>query len=78
MAESFLLTSGYQSLEKASLSAQESVCRNLVSCVLFWPLLSEQQGPSLLSPKANSNKPVTLLKAAYTHPVSQKLRHQQS
>lgn len=67
MAESFLLTSGYPKLGKASLSAQKSMGRNLKLAV-FWPLISVQQGPRLLSPRANSNKPVTLLKAAYMAP----------
>lgn len=67
MADSFLLTSGYPELGKDFPEFSEKyVQKPQVSCVLFWPLISVQQGPSLLSPRANSNRPVTLLKAAVT------------
>lgn len=66
MAESFLLTSSYTEPGTGFPECTEKCMQKpQVSCVLFWPLISEQQGPCLLSSRANSNKPVTLLKAAY-------------
>lgn len=52
MAESFLLTSGYPELGKGFPECTKKYMQKpQVSCVLFWPLISVQQGPSLLSPQ---------------------------
>lgn len=52
MADSFLLTSGYPELGKDFPEFSEKyVQKPQVSCVLFWPLISVQQGPSLLFPQ---------------------------
>lgn len=66
MAESFLLTSAYPELGQGFPECTKKYMQKpQVSCVLFCPRISVQQGPNLLSPRANNNKPVTLLKAAY-------------
>ena len=73
MAGSSLLTSGCPELGKGSLSAQKRKSRNLKSAMHCSGLGSAQQEPSPLSPRANSSKPVTLLKAACTTHAAQGL-----